>query len=152
MSKTYLKIKIKNLADEAWDIRHEEKKFKGWKRFCERTNDPKLEEATNTFWGLRNHRKDVVRPEARAALVAYGFIRELPYRVVENPAKDNIPDMQRVYTIAHKYGPYDRFDDVKRLVDKWMDIPVSANQIQHQAEARLAMLAKKKEQRKKKAA
>ncbi len=148
MSKTYLKIKIKNLADEAWDIRHEEKKQKGWKRFCERTNNPNLNEATGVFWGLRNHRKEIVRPEARAALVAYGFIRELPYRVVENPAKGNIPDMARVYTLVHKYGPHDRFDDVKRLVDKWMDIPVSVAHVRKQAEARLAAIEKKKERKK----
>lgn len=56
--RTYLKIKIKNLAAEAGIIRTEERKTHGMAK-----------------WDLQHHRKTVVRNEARRSLIAYQFIR-----------------------------------------------------------------------------
>ena len=53
-----LKIKIKSLAAEAQIIRKEERKLHGMDK-----------------WGLQNHRKTVVRNEARRSLIAYQHIR-----------------------------------------------------------------------------
>lgn len=61
-----LKIKIKNLADEARTIREEEGKTCGMER-----------------WSLQNHRKTVVRQAARANLLAYACLRGLHYGRVE---------------------------------------------------------------------
>lgn len=56
--RTYLKVKIKNLADEARTIRREEQKVHGMEK-----------------WTLQHHRKTVVRSEARRSLIAYQIIR-----------------------------------------------------------------------------
>lgn len=61
-----LKIKIKNLADEARTIREEERKTSGMER-----------------WHLQNHRKTVVRQAARANLLAYACLRGMHYGRVE---------------------------------------------------------------------
>lgn len=54
----HLKIKIKNLAEEARIIRSEERKVRGRDR-----------------WELQHHRKTVVRDEARRSQIAYAIIR-----------------------------------------------------------------------------
>jgi len=64
-----LKIKIKNLADEARTIREEEHKTSGMEK-----------------WGLQNHRKTAVRSAARANLLAYACLRGMPYGRVESKA------------------------------------------------------------------
>lgn len=66
-----LKIKIKNLADEARTIREEERKTSGMER-----------------WHLQNHRKTVVRQAARANLLAYACLRGMHYGRVEAKAGD----------------------------------------------------------------
>lgn len=93
MSKTYLKIKIKSLAEEARIIRHEEKKWYG---------------PSETRTGLYLHRVRDVRSEARAALLAYGFLRGRPYAALEkvgNHRQTNAVDWIRVTRLAAKYGP-----------------------------------------------
>ncbi len=56
--RTHLKIKIKNLADEARTIRTEENKTHGMAK-----------------WKLQHHRKTVVRDAARCSQIAYQWIR-----------------------------------------------------------------------------
>jgi hypothetical protein len=89
MSKTYLKIKIKSLAAEARIIRHEEKKWPG-------PSDVRL--------GLHSHRVNDVRSEARAAQLAYGYLRGRSYSAMEfNPHAE--PNWGRVAALISKYGP-----------------------------------------------
>lgn len=83
--RTYLKVKIKSLAEEAKIIRFEERKNKVMRR------------------GLEYHRKTVVRSEARNTLIAYAFIRGIPYSRVESKAKTK-PDWEKVRTMVQKYG------------------------------------------------
>ncbi len=88
--KTYLKIKIKSLAAEARIIRQEEKKWPG-------PSDVRL--------GLREHRIKDVRREARAALLAYGYLRGRTIHQME-PGQTGIPMVvaNRATQLIAKYG------------------------------------------------
>lgn len=99
--KVYLRVKIKSLAAEARVIRHEELKLTGRKRrqagdhlqpgpmarvggILPRLRKLQKTEATEAaetlLQGLRRHRTIEVRGEARAALLAMGFLNKRPYR------------------------------------------------------------------------
>jgi len=83
-----LKVKAKSLADEAKIIRKEEGRAKSWYDMIQ----------------LKEHRRTVVRYEARSALLAYGFLRGTPYRTMEPSTKPgNEPDWKRVRQLIHKY-------------------------------------------------
>ena len=95
MSTTYLKIKIKSLADEARTIRAEEAKATGSVRA-----------------NLHSHRVIDVRREQRAALLAYAYLRGRTYRSVEpcprcdrKPFDRAGPIWERVRDMIVKYGP-----------------------------------------------
>lgn len=119
----YLKVKIKSLAEEAKIIRKEENKAKASFRWL-RNKQGKEQEYEDQFFlyhSLRAHRKEPVGTEARAALIAYGFIRGKKYKQIEdikNPSKHLITkryyDAKRewnfigftnkVFTLINKYG------------------------------------------------
>ena len=90
MLHTMLKIKLKSLAEEARIIRHQEKKMRGknWGR------------SSNQF---NLHRLLVVRPEARATHLAYGFLRGLEYNQMEATHKTE-PNWKSVERMVKKYG------------------------------------------------
>lgn len=71
MRTIHLKVKIKSLAAESRIIRHEELKF------------PRGDRNNATFASLIDHRREVVRPAARSAQLAYGFLRGRAYRRLE---------------------------------------------------------------------
>lgn len=81
------RVKIKSLADEARTIRVEERTA------CEHG-------AYATCNGLHEHRVGVVRPEARAALLAYAFCRGVPYGAVEAAGTRKEIDLKRVVGIC----------------------------------------------------
>ena len=87
--RTYLKVKIKSLAEEAKIIRAETKKAKH----------------TSIKDGLYRHRIDVVRVEARSTHLAYGFLRGRGYRQMESVAH-SAPDWKRVRKMVEKYGTH----------------------------------------------
>ena len=102
----HLKIKIVNLADEARTIRAEELKTSGQAR-----ND------------LHDHRVHRVRDAARANLLAYAFLREVPYELVESPNTTKEIDWPRVRKIVRTFGGDDE------LLAEWYlgkDLPVEA--------------------------
>lgn len=107
--KAYLKIKVVSLAAEAKLIRREESKMK--RRRSERARD--------AFIGLRQHRINVVRPEARAACLAYAFLRGRPYRQVERVSY-SLPDWTKVAKLVERYGDGDR-RDLARSFEAWKD-------------------------------
>ena len=104
MSITFLKIKLKSLAAEAAIIRHEEKLY--------------LDRRPGSFWYQLNYHRIVdLRKEARAAHLAYNFLRGTPYRDVEFTYHD-APDWIRVKEIAKKFGPraeWLKIDDWRQL-------------------------------------
>ena len=90
MSATFLKVKVKSLAAEAKIIR--------------------LEERRAGHGDLRNrlalHRRWHVRFEARHSLLAYGYLRGIPYGVMERTIhEDNEPDWEHVEQMVKRFGP-----------------------------------------------
>lgn len=88
-----LKVKIKSLAEEAKIIRTEEKRIS----------------SKDYYWTiarsqLREHRINVVRKEARSALLAYACIRGKDYRAIESLPSKEI-DFKNVQRLVDKYGP-----------------------------------------------
>jgi hypothetical protein len=85
----HLRVKIKNLADEARTIREEAKKVSGMAK-----------------WRLNDHRTGVVRPHARHNLLAYGLLRGIPYEVIEKKCRE-APDFATVTRHARQFGATD---------------------------------------------
>jgi hypothetical protein len=84
-----LRVKIKSLAAEAKIIRREEDRAKSW----------------HEWLSLKEHRRTVVRSEARAAQLALAFLRGIPYEKVEpfvHPGHE--PNWSRVAALAVKYA------------------------------------------------
>ena len=100
----HLKVKVKNLADEARTIRQEERKTSGMER-----------------WHLQHHRKTVVRRAARHNLLAYAFLRGRPYSRVESAATRRLPEWKRVRNVVTTFGgDAERFDDWIREAEAWL--------------------------------
>lgn len=90
MSHKFLKVKVKSLAAEARIIR--------------------LEERRAGHGDLRNrlavHRRWHVRFEARHSLLAYGYLRGIPYVAMERTTReDNSPDWDHVEQMVKRFGP-----------------------------------------------
>jgi len=83
---THLRIKIKNLADEARTIREEARKTSGMEK-----------------WELNHHRTTVVRSAARHNLLAYGLLHGVPYSVMEKKCAST-PSFSTVEKHAKKFG------------------------------------------------
>ena len=109
----FLKIKLKSLAEEARIIRHEERKLR-----CKPSPHYDCTENQSVRNELRNHRLRVVRPEARATHIAYGFLRGRSYRQLERLPKDRKPSFlegpkwDRVEAMVKKYG---KLGDIAKL-------------------------------------
>lgn len=81
--KTYLKVKIKTLATEAQIIRREEKRWEKrvylGTKYNSKTDqeEPRYKVVRNhpLRLGLQQHRKTVVRKEARLSQLAYAYLR-----------------------------------------------------------------------------
>jgi len=97
MSIRFLKVKVKSLAAEARIIRFEEHRTRGQLR-----NE------------LHHHRVQVVRPEARATLLAYGYARGKTYASMEGPSS-SVPDWDRVERMIKKYAR------LKQPLKEWKD-------------------------------
>lgn len=84
LDRAALKTKRDVLAAEARIIKTREQK---WKEKARSARDKqKSQVASDSYWTylkLREHRINVVRPEARAALLAWGFLRGTPYSKIE---------------------------------------------------------------------
>lgn len=151
MSKLFLKIKIKSLAKEARIIRLEEQRRKGplvsrprdmtmragpidqpndSRRFERYRRERPLEEG-DVYFALHAHRTWDVRREARAALLAYAFIRRRPYQRVEGKARIDvnggsvgIPDdvvIRRTAELIAKYGSMQlEKSDINVVVRRWI--------------------------------
>ena len=84
-----LRVKLKNLADEARLIRREERRTHGTLRD-----------------ELYLHRINIVRSAARETLLAYGFIKGLTLAQME-PTRRTEPNWDNVKKMLKKYGPSD---------------------------------------------
>jgi hypothetical protein len=151
--KSYLKVKIKSLAEEATIIRHEERRVKrSLKWWLDQTAvnvedgstvpenaQPAIDSYRSEYFGLHNHRTYEVRNESRASQLAYAFIQGYPYSRVEDPTKTRkaVPTF-RIAELALKYGkvnipantPYNkRRDEAEKVIRAWSEgkthIPVT---------------------------
>lgn len=105
---SFLKVKLKSLAEEAKIIKFEEKRNK------------KAREQ------LYLHRIQVVRTEARATLLAYGFIRKRKYKQLEATGKLPQTIKTRAISILNKYWSEeltDRKTTIDKLVNEWINMP-----------------------------
>lgn len=111
-----LKIKSKHLALEPAIIRKEEGKLKkqlNWyKKTYQVTDIYSHKEAYATYnkwFSLQNHRKTVVRNEARATHLVRAYLAGIPYEKVEAKMHDetlfHTVILPRVYSMVAKYGP-----------------------------------------------
>jgi hypothetical protein len=129
--KEFLRVKIKSLAAESKIIRHEEKiayDNRATRRRIAKALRRGLNSEARAYHTNKNlydalywHRKKVVRPEARAAQLAYGFIRGRAYKTIEE--KTYIGDYElldltkRVTELVNKYG-FETID--KDKISDWM--------------------------------
>ena len=104
---TDLKVKKETLAAEARIIRRQEKRFK--KRWGGEHKG---------FQSMYRHRIDVVRPASRAHCLAYGFLRDREYSVMEVLSYTN-PDWVEVEKIAVRFSTADERETKQRFAE-WL--------------------------------
>ena len=121
-----LKVKIKSLAEEARIIRHQEQQWTAgpaWSRLPPnsltgaqriRLRPPASEHRQMVNVNLHQHRVEHVRPECRAAQLAYAFLRNIPYDRVEQ-ARHTRPPWDLVERLIKKYG----MDDPRNLMQQF---------------------------------
>lgn len=111
----HLRIKIINLADEAKTIRREEKRAlrrAAWKR----SKGEKTENGVCFEYDeLHAHRKGLVGPLARVNLLAYAFLRDVPYAVAEADAKAE-PKWAEIKKTALRFD-----DDPSTFETRWTE-------------------------------
>jgi hypothetical protein len=77
---------------------------------------------------LRSHRTQNVRDAARAAQLAYGFLREVPYRVIEPTTYTDDYRMRQikkeVMRLATKFGGLPYGENYDNKVEKWFEMEV----------------------------
>lgn len=124
--KTELKIKICTLAAEARIIRREENRWAkkitytvvNHKTGETRTRTKLIRKDHPVAVSLRDHRRGVVRREARSALLAYGFLRGRPYRAMEAKSYTK-PEWKRVQLLAERFAGLDP-RDVRQKFEAWL--------------------------------
>lgn len=124
-----LRVKIKNLGDEARTIRKEERGYLTAARSDAKANRPTYAENRSAYGRLRTHRIFDVRIEQRATLVAYGYLHGKAYRQIERephwlkaPYSRPGPDWTKVTAMIAKYQGGDKkviFEQLKA----WREAP-----------------------------
>jgi len=114
-----LKIKSKHLALEPQIIKHEERKLK--KQI--RSNKGDLQQLIWKYESLVNHRKHIVRNEARATQLARAYIDGKEYISIERKRHDNFTFLQyvvpRIHAMVTKYGKGEQRKIVKEDIIEW---------------------------------
>jgi hypothetical protein len=131
-----MKVRIKELAQEAKFIRLEEnriikEKTYLWDKLPDASEDIRLHYAylCGDLGDLKSHRKCEVREAARAAQLAYAFLRGVPYLKVESkrkPEKDYrfnkyiVPEIKR---LTKKFGKLFSWknESYDEEVDRWIN-------------------------------
>jgi hypothetical protein len=117
-----LRVRIKELAQEARFIRHEEERIKKHHKIDGNGNDLK----SRHFWMLRHHRKVDVGQAARAAQLAYGFLRGVPYRKIESKTDIGYLEsrlLKEVRRLATKFSP-NGITDYNSEIAEWFAKPL----------------------------
>lgn len=101
----YLKVKVKSLAVESRIIRQEEIKAKRAYKW-NRDHDGNPEKFNRLREGLYEHRVGSLRNESRISHLAYGFLKKVSYKAMENKCGTD-PDWDRIARLIKKYGEED---------------------------------------------
>jgi hypothetical protein len=124
--KSYLKVKACTLAAEASIIKTQEQK---WKKKAadarKREKDPRFAEAN--FFGLQQHRKQVVRREARLTNLAYGFMLGRSYRQIEQMAYIQ-PDWDAIESMVSRFSTEDERDTMQ-LFSEWKSDALDGHEV-----------------------
>ena len=114
-----LKIKSKHLALEPQIIKHEERKLK--KQI--RSNKGDLQSLVRQLDNLVNHRKHIVRYEARATQLARTYLAGKAYTTVEQKRHDNTTFLMfivpRIVAMVTKYGKGEQRKITKETIIEW---------------------------------
>lgn len=104
--KTHLKIKIHTLADEARHIRREEQKLRKQQKWAKDTgNTQTWADVHGARMDLADHRRGIVRSATRECLLAYGYLRGMPYKRIEASCRPgNEPDSKAIAKIIKRFG------------------------------------------------
>ena len=131
-----LRVRVKELAQEAKFIRHEENKIKSrqkiiplqlWSRDENGNSVSPYDKGTLDWRSLNSHRRGDVREAARAAQLAYGFLRGIPYKNIEGKRKLEkefrfkhyiIPEIKRLATKFGRLGYKQNYD---QEVENWLN-------------------------------
>lgn len=115
-ARVFLRVRSKELAEEARFIRLEEKRAKARRK-------------THLLNELAEHRKMVVRPQARLTHLTLAYIRGMPYGVVEQP--DSRPfDKKALVKMVGRFLKLDlawdrdtplRMENLSTAVDRWLE-------------------------------
>lgn len=115
-----LKIKIKSLVAEVDIIRAEEAKQQRYAA-SERCSSEHAEQHWDVIYSLRAHRKGIVRGETRNSLLAYGFLKGLPYKRMEQTTReDNKPNWDEIEKLALRFGGWDK-RTLKQRFAEWKE-------------------------------
>lgn len=128
-----MKVRIKELAQEAKFIRFEEIKTKKEQKFLYEKY-PTMDKNIGIYYydlcsdleSLKSHRKVEVREAARAAQLAYGFLREVPYSQIESkrkPEKEyhfNLRIKPEIKRLAKKFGKLYGKENYDEEIEKWL--------------------------------
>ena len=120
----YLKTKVTSLGAEVKLIRqYERARHRKASKFERLNKDRSAQYNLDTANGLREHRLQVVQPEARWANIAYGFCLGKKYKQIENKAYIE-PDWERVeklvLTFAERDNPRHN-QTVEYRFKEWVD-------------------------------
>lgn len=114
MSRTFLKVRIKELANEARVIRTEESRAGSQKSYLKHKQgmEADYEYSIWLFNELKHHRKTVVRNAARETQIAYAFLRGKRFASIEQ-APPSSHEIARLWTqvgrMIYQYGKTERY-------------------------------------------
>jgi hypothetical protein len=101
----HLKLKIVNLADEARNIRREQRKV--LKKHRRQHGDANGKLPSGAYIPAQNllheHRVGIVRGAARANLLAYAYVRGIPYQAAEQKTNKPFP-LKNVQSVVKTFG------------------------------------------------
>lgn len=97
------------------------------------------EKARTAWFGLNSHRRNEVRIEARAAQLAYAYLRGRDYGAVEDVRKTEKPiDYNRVATNVMKFGNLPDRKETLKALEVWVKASVDEGNRQESERADLA--------------
>ena len=127
-----LRVNIKKVAEEARYLRHEERKIKSkqkiimpeywvWDPETKKFVDKDSDRGSKDFLKLQAMRKVSVRNYARALQLTYGFLREIPYKVIERETRSDLWTMKNIRNDVKKMVAYYGRHEFDEEVDKWFE-------------------------------